>query len=222
MGNLSRFKKLVGNLGKRVYNWRETKESMIFFSFMYETILHEYADLFSGDYEEAMDTYIEMIEPMSMEVVTKLLTEVKVMGVAFKSFITKNLKDLPYIMEMSIHAMFGSWGSKIFGKPILISAMFSDQDVDTIILKIIQCPFCNFTMLNPEQLGTHNYGKLLCLTIEQMLQAVEDFAGNEYKVIGREVKCCLNGDPTGEMRFWLYPPDKLHLMEANEYLKKVK
>ena len=89
MGELGRFKKLLGGFGKRVYNWRETKESMNFLSYMYESIVEEYADIFEGDYEKSMDTLIELVRPMSEEIVSKLLLEVKVMGVPFKSYITK-------------------------------------------------------------------------------------------------------------------------------------
>ena len=55
-----------------------------------------------------------------------------------------------------------------------------------------------------------------------MTQLIQDYANNDYSVVGRETKCFLSGDPHGELRFWLYPPDKLHLMKSNEYLKRIK
>ena len=77
-------------------------------------------------------------------------------------------------------------------------------------------------MIEPERLGAHKYGKLLTLTIEQMIQAIQDYAGNDYKVVARETKCFLNGDFKGEIYVWLYPRDQLELMETNEYLRIIK
>jgi len=222
MGELGRFRKMVGGLGKRVYNWRETKESMNFLSFMYETILEEYAGIFNGDYEKAMDTLINLVAPMSAEVVSKLLFEIKVLGVPFKSLITKDINDLPYIVETTLYAVFGSWSKKVFKKPVLIPASESDQQVNTIYIELTQCPFCCNTIIEPEELGAHKYGKLLTLTIEQMVQAVEDYAGNDYKVVARELKCFLNDDFKGEIYLWLYPRDNLELMETNEYIRAIK
>ena len=222
MGELSRFRKMLGGIGKRVYHWRETKESMNFLSFMYETILEEYADIFNGDYEKSMDTLIDLVAPMSAEVVSKLLFSVKVLGVEFKTLITKDVNDLPYIVETTLFAVFGSWSKKVFKKPVLIPAYMSDQRVDTIVIEMTQCPFCCNTMIPPEKLGAHKYGKLLVLTIEQMVQTMEDYAGNDFQVVGREIKCFHRGDPYGEIRIWYYPRDKLELMESNEFLRDIK
>ncbi|HUX99816.1 MAG TPA: hypothetical protein VMV49_09700 [Candidatus Deferrimicrobium sp.] len=222
MGELGRFKKLLGGLGKRLYNWKETKESMNFLSFMYETILEEYAGIFNGDYETAMDTLIDLVRPMSEEVVSKLLTEVKVLGIPFKTFITQNAGDLPYIISTTLYAVFGAWSEKVFNKPVLIPASESAQRVDTIIITLNMCPFCCNTIIPKQALGTHNYGKLLTLTIEQMVQTMEDYAGNDYMVVARELKCFLNGDSHGELQVWLYPRNQLDLMEQNPYLKSIK
>jgi hypothetical protein len=218
---LSGFKRLIGGLGKRIYNWKETKESMNFMSYMYETILWEYADLFNGNYEKAMDLLIELVKPMCEEVVSKLLGE-SVLGVSFKSLLTKNPTDLTYIVETVLYAVFGSWSEKVFRKPIYLSAEKSDQKVDTIILELTQCPFCCNTIIDPATLTPHKYGKLLVLTIEQMLQATQDYVGTDRTVVAREVRCFLNGDSNGEIRLWLYPKDKLDLMKANNYLTQIK
>lgn len=219
---LSRFKRMLGGLGKRVYNWRETKESMNFLSFMYESIIWEYADIFDGDYEKAMDVLIDLIRPMSEEVVSKLLLEVKVLGVPFKSLISPNLQDLPFVIETALYAVYGSWSKKIFKKPVYVPPEFSPEDVPTVILEYTSCPFCCNTIIPPEKLGAHRYGKLQVITIENMIQAMQDYVGNENQVVGREIKCFLNGDDNGEIRFWLYPKDNLELMESNDYLKTIK
>ncbi len=222
MSELSRFKKFLGGLGKRLYHMRETKESINFLSYMYETILEEYADIFGGDYERSMDHLIELVRPMSEEVIAKLLLEVKVAGVEFKSLITTNIDDWPYLTETVLYAVFGSWAQKVFKKPILIYDTESFEHVHTIILKLNECPFCCNTMIPPKKLGAHKYGKLLCLTIEQMMQCIQDYAGLNFKVVGRETRCYHAGDSEGEMRIWFYPNDDLELMEKNDHLKKIK
>jgi len=219
---LSRFKKMLGGLGKRIYHWRETKESMNFLSYMYETIIQEYADIFDDDYEKSIDTLIEMVRPMTEELVSKLLTEVKVLGVPFSSFLSQNVNDLPFIIETVLFAIFGSWSKSVYKKPILIPAAESKSHVDEIIIQAKQCPFCCNTMILPEKLGMQRYGKFTCLTFEQCIQQVEDYTGNDCEVVGRETQCFLQGDPIGEFRFWLYPRNRLDLKESNEYLKKLK
>jgi len=219
---LSRFKKILGGLGKRIYHWRETKESMNFLSYMYETIIQEYADIFDGDYENSIETLIEMVRPMTEELVSKLLTEVKVLGVPFSSFLTQNVDDLPYILETILYAIFGSWAKEVYKKPVLIPAAESKSQVDEIIIQAMRCPFCCNTMIQPDQLGMQRYGRFTCLTLEQCLQQVEDFVGNDCEVIGRETQCFLQGDSIGEFRFWIYPRNRLDLKESNEYLKKLK
>ncbi len=219
---LSRFKRMLGGLGKRVYNWRESKESMNFLSYMYESIIWEYADIFNGDYEKAMDTLIELIRPMSAEIVSKLLLEVKVMGVPFKSLITPNLEDVPYIIETALYAVFGSWSKIVFDKPIYILAEESPEQVPTYVLNVNECPFCCNTTIPAKNFGAHRYGKLLVLTVEQMNQAMMDYIGNEYQVVARETMCFHNGDPHGEIRVWLYAPDQMHLMDLNNFIKSIK
>lgn len=219
---LSRFKRLIGGLGKRIYNWRETKESMNFLSYMYETIIQEYADIFNGDYGKAIDFLIEIVRPMTEELISKLLTEVKVLGVPFSDFLTQNVNDLPYIVETVLYAIFGSWSKNVYEKPILIPAAQSEQHVDEIVIRYNKCSFCCNTMIPPEKLGKQRYGKFTCLTFEQCIQLAQDYAKREVKVIGRETKCFHQGDQTGEMCFWLYPKDNLQLMESNEFLKKLK
>lgn len=219
---LSRFKKLLGGLGKRIYNWRETKESMNFLSYMYETIIEEYADIFHGDYEKAIDTLIELVRPMTEELISKLLTEVKILGVPFSSFLTQNVNDLPYIVETVLYAIFGSWAPNVYEKPFLIPAAKSDQHVDEIVIRYTKCPFCCNTTIPPEKLGKQRYGKFTCLTFEQCIQLTQDYTSKACTVVGRETRCFLQGDTIGEMRFWIYPNDKLNLMEFNEFLKKIK
>lgn len=97
----------------------------------------------------------------------------------------------------------------------------SYEKVDTIVIHLNNCPFCCNTLIPPEKFGVHKYGKLLCLTIEQMMQLIQDYAGNDYKIVGREINCFLS-DSKGELRFWFYPRDKLNLMEINTYLKQIK
>ena len=70
--------------------------------------------------------------------------------------------------------------------------------------------------------GRHRFGKVLTLTIEQMLQLAQDFLENDFQVVARETKCFHQGDPYGEIQSWMYPRDKLELMDKNPYIKSIK
>ncbi len=226
MGMSKFFKKMLGNVGKRIYNWKAEKQSIHLFSCMVQAIVAEFADIFKGDYEKSMDTLIELVRPMSEEVIATLLLETSVMGIPLKKLITKDTKDLPWIIVIALYAVFGKGSEAIFKKPTLIPKEKSAEQVDTLVIELKKCPFCYSTMFPPDRFGAHRYGKLLTLTIEQMIQVIEDYMKNDFQVVARETKCFHKGDvlsnAMAEIRVWLYPKQQLDLMESNIYLKQIK
>ncbi|MHA1650701.1 MAG: hypothetical protein ACTSYB_10950 [Candidatus Helarchaeota archaeon] len=218
------FWKTLGNIGKRLFYKRETKLSLYLFSAMHHTMIDIMANFYEDNYEDAMESLIDLVKPLSEEIISELLFETSVLGVSFKKIISKfkDPKDFAYIIDMAMYSVWGGGFKKIFSKTKYLSAIESSEKVHTYVLMMKSCPFCFLTMVSPEKFGAYRFGKLLTLTIEQIVQLSQDFLGNNFQVVAREVKCFHQGDPCGEIRIWLYPRDNLQLMESNPYLHQIK
>ena len=224
MGMFTWFWKMLGNLGKRVYYNRETKVSMYLYGAMHQTMIETMADTQDGNFEQAMDVLIDLVKPLSEEIISDMLFETSVMGVQLKNLIKKFRapKDFRFFEDMALYSVFGKWYKKIFANTIYIPPERSEQGVHTYIMRLKKCPFCYTTMIPPEKFGAHRFNKVLTLTVEQMLQLSQDFLENDYHIVAREVKCFHQGDPYGEVQAWMYPRDQLELMDKNPYLKQIK
>jgi hypothetical protein len=224
MGIFKGFWKMLGNLGKRVVYNREMKVSLYLYGAMHHTMIEAMADAHDDNYEAAIDTLIDLVKPMSEEVVSKMLFETSVMGVSLQSLIKKfrKLSDFPFFIDMALYSVFGKWSKKIFAQTKYVPAAQAEQKVDTYVIIMKSCPFCYPTMVPPEKLGKHRFGKVTTLTIEQMTSLALQYVNQDYEVVAREVRCFHRGDTHGEIRVWLYPRDKPHLMKENEYLANIK
>ncbi|HUX98038.1 MAG TPA: hypothetical protein VMV49_00665 [Candidatus Deferrimicrobium sp.] len=224
MGLFNAFWKMLGNIGKRVFNRRETKTSLYLFGAMHHTMIDTIAETCDGNYEEAMDKLIGLVAPTSEEIIYELMFGTAVMGVSFKKLANKfsNPDQYPFLLDFALYAIFGSWCKKIFEKTRYIPASKSEENVETYVVRLKSCPFCYPTMLPPEKFGKHRFGKMIALTIAQMSQQIQTYLGRDVTVLTREVKCFHQGDPYGEIRIWLYPRDQPKLMDQNEYLQKIK
>ncbi len=192
---------------------------------MYQTMIDTMAELKEGDYESAMDELIELVRPSSEEILSALIFETSVWGVKLQNLITKfkSPKDFAYLQDLTLRSVFGKkWVNKIFEKAKYIPAAESEEKVDTYVIKMKSCPFCYPASIPPQKLGKHHFGKFLALTIQQMVQIIQDFFGNEYQVVTRETACFHSGDAYGEIRVWLYPSNKLALMQTNPYIQQIK
>jgi hypothetical protein len=224
MGALTGFWKMLGNIGKRVFFRREPKISLFLTTAMYQTMIDTLAESLGGNYEEAMEILINLTRPLSEEMISNILFGTSVLGIKLKTLLSKfsDFKEFTFFVDLSIYAFFGPSSKEIFGKVRYIPATESEEKVDTYLVRLKSCPFCYPTMVPPEKLGTARFGKTVAVTIEQMIQLSQDFLQHNFQVTARETRCFHHGDPFGEIRVWLYPRDKLDLMQQNAYLKKIK
>ncbi|MHA1379490.1 MAG: hypothetical protein ACTSRG_14045 [Candidatus Helarchaeota archaeon] len=211
MGKLSGFKKMIGSLGKRIFNWKEEKYPINILAVMMEAVVSEYASIHDGDYVAALRNLNEFLGPGGEELVNSMLLDPIVMGMAFKSFMTDDLEDLPWLVQTSMWSLFGKKGYKrIFGgdKGIyLLSASKSEEGVPTIVMNFQKCPFCCNVQITKDELQNEGYGKILEVLFGKMVDVIQESVGNDYKVICKETKCFLLGDDIGEYRIWLYPKE---------------
>lgn len=222
---VSFFWKMLGRIGAGYYYNRETKVSLPLFGAMHHVMIDTIAELSGNDYEQGMDTLVELVRPSSEEIITGIIFETKVLGVEWKSLIErfKGVKEFAFLLDLTLATVWGKkWVKKIFEKTRYLSADECDEKVDTYIIRLKKCPFCYPTSLSPERLGAHRFGKFLTLTIQQMTQIIQNFLENDFEVIARETRCFHQGDPFGELRLWLYPRDQLSLKAANPYIQQIK
>ncbi|MHA1265782.1 MAG: hypothetical protein ACTSRS_11170 [Candidatus Helarchaeota archaeon] len=219
------FWKFLTNIGTNYYYKREPKVSLYLFSAMHQTMIDTIAELSENNYEQAMDTLIELVRPLSEEILSSILFETKVLGIEWKNMIKKFIKpeDYALLLDYTLKSIWGKkWIKEMYIPTQYVTAAESDVGVDTYIIRMKSCPFCYPSTIPPERFGAHRFGKLLTLTIEQMSQLVQDFVGNDVEVVARETRCFHHGDPYGEIRVWFYPRSQPHLKNNNPYLTKIK
>lgn len=222
MARLSKFKKMVGNLGKKLYYMKEPKYPINILAVMEEGVIEEYALINNKDYEKGLKELENFLNPAAEQLMTALLLNPAVGGIAFKSFMTKELEDIPWLMGTLLFAMFGKKAyNTIFGKRgfKLIFADESEEKVPTVVVTWQKCPFCCNVKITKEDLKSENYGKIIEVLLSQTVELVEEFVENKYKVICKETKCFLRGDSVGEYRIWLYPEEEFEeKIKLNKYI----
>jgi hypothetical protein len=161
---------------------------------------------------------------LSEEMISNILFGTTIMGMQLKTLLSKftDLKEFTYFVDLALYSFFGDWAKKLFGPVQYIPAEASEEKVDTYMLRMKACPFCYPTMIPPEKFGAARFGKTVVVTVEQMIQLSQDFLQHDFEVVARETRCFHHGDPFGEIRVWLYPRNKLELMQENSYLRKIK
>ena len=223
MGKLSGFKKFVGNLGRKIFYWKEEKYPINILAVMMEAVITEYAKIHDGNYVIALENLDEILGPAGEDLVHSMLLEPIVMGRAFSDFMTDDLDDLPWLISTSLYALFGNKGYKIiFGKKgvNLLSETESEEGVTTLVLTFQKCPFCANVSVTQEDLGDKSYGVILESLFGKMVEVIQESVGNDYRVFSLETKCFLRGDDVGEYRIWLYPGDATEeQIRSNPFLK---
>ncbi|MHA1383381.1 MAG: hypothetical protein ACTSR3_06465 [Candidatus Helarchaeota archaeon] len=225
MGKLSGFKKMVGNMGKRIFNMKEEKYPINILAVMMEAVISEYATIHEGDYIAALRDLDEFLGPGGEELVSSMLLDPIILGIAFKSFMTDDIEDLSWLIQTAMWSLFGKKGyKKIFGKKgiFLLSAEESEEGVPTLVLQFQKCPFCCNVQISKEELQDQGYGKILEVLFGKMAEIIQESVGSNYKVFCKETKCFLLGHDVGEFRIWLYPKENIkEKIKENPYLKDI-
>ncbi|MHA1129448.1 MAG: hypothetical protein ACTSRC_18830 [Candidatus Helarchaeota archaeon] len=204
------FRKLLAKIGKRVY-WKISKKMNLWMlSSMAYGVTKKYEEIFEGDTGKAVDTFTEQFISGANSIMYELLPRMKV-------FFSKSLDDLEFLTDVAMYVIMGPKWKQFFGKPQFIPADDTADGVPKLIIRFIRCVLC--TGLRPgididhSKLKKNSYGELLARALVALMQMIQDYVGNDYKLDVKEVKCRLRGDEWGEGVVFFFPKNDTSITE---------
>ena len=205
---ISWFKKVLAGLGKRLYFRREPKMNIMLLAVIVRSVINEFKE-FYGDWEAAFSRLDAAVAEESKNIIAEMIDQPILFGVGLRTMLSRSLEDIPFLVKMTFWVMAGKNSKKIFGEPLLIPAEESPEKVPKIIIPIKKCMMCaGLTTVDPTEFkDDRNYFDYVAAVLAGTMGHIEEYVGNEYKVVGKETKCFLRGDDQGELTVWFYPKE---------------
>ncbi len=202
---LNLFQKLLGKLGKHYYWSKSRKMNLWMLSSMAYGVTKKYEEIYEGDTGLAVDTFTNHFVNGARAIMFEMQDRIRLLY-------SKSLKDLEFLAKTALFVILGPDWNKFLSEPTFIPAEKTPEGIPQFRITIPVCALC--TGLRPgidlaiTKLRKHTYGELLAAALASLLQAVQDYVGNEYNLEIKETKCILLGDPQGEAIVYFYPKDK--------------
>lgn len=200
------FGKLLAKIGKHYYWWRARKMNGLLMSLNYlecVRITYEYHD---NNLPAALQTFKELGRSAGESVIYEFLD-------AGKRIFSKNLDDLPIILESAWYIFMGDHisGAKI------VPASPSEDLPQRMIWRVKNCVFCaglkedDSIIVNKETMDwVHTrltWGSVVSGVMESALQAILDYVELPYAIAVEESGCIMKGDPFSEYTAYFWPKE---------------
>ncbi|MHA1793958.1 MAG: hypothetical protein ACTSVI_15055 [Promethearchaeota archaeon] len=197
------FKKKVASIGKHIYYWKLKKINLYAVNSMLRNLVHLYGELNDGDYAKGIRELAAQIEMESQNFISEMIDEPILLGVTMSSVMSKSVEDVVFFATLMFWSMLGKDYKEIWAEP----TMKTEEDgTVVIVMQQKKCLFCaEESKLTREQLGDFTTGEILASMFKGILQAVQNYVGNDYEVTARETKCFMRGDNMGEITVWFTP-----------------
>ena len=200
------FKKILAKLGKRIF-WRfmTRKMNLWMLSSMAFGVTKKYEEIYEGDTGLAVDTFTQQFIHGAESIMYGLMDTLKI-------FFSKSLDDMEFLSDTAMYVILGSKWKDFFGTPQFIKAEEAEDGVAKLVMRFQRCVLC--TGLRPgididhTKLRENSYGELLARALTALLQMIQDYVGNKYRLEVKETKCRLRGDLYGEGVIYFYPKEE--------------
>jgi predicted hydrocarbon binding protein len=208
---LSGFRRGMAGFGKRLAYRTMKKSSFLFIIDLSNVVVDTFSDIY-GSRSAGIKKYAEIIRAEAISVIADIIETPLLFGISMRSFLSKNLKDFAFIIELVFYTVLGEKWAYFVTKPEYLPAELSAEKVPKFIIKILHCPLCYNTTKEKEDASklesgiTH--GTWFAKLLEGILQGLIDYVGLKYKVNCEETQCFLNGYDYGELTYTLYPIEK--------------
>jgi len=208
---LSGFRKGMAGLGKRLAYRTMKKTSFLLIADLCNVVIDTFSEIY-GSRSLGIKKYAEIIRQESIGVTADIIETPILFGISMRSFLSKNLKDFVFIIELIFYTVLGEKWSYFVTKPEYLPAELSWRKQPQFIIKIIHCPFCYNIIKEKEDASklesgiTH--GTWFAKLLEGIMQGLLDYIGLEYRVNCEETQCFLKGYDYGEIIYTLYPTEK--------------
>lgn len=197
------FRKKIAGLGKRIYFRKSKKINLFSVNCMTRHLLKTYAEINNGNYELGLRDFCAQIEEESKNIIAEMIETPILFGISMKSVMSKSPEDLAFISALTLWAVLGKEYQELWSEPKLV---IEENGVLKLTMREQICLFCTEEReLTQNDLGDANLGDILASIFKGIIQALEEYVGNEYEITARETKCLLRGDTYGEITLWLKP-----------------
>ncbi|NVM52919.1 MAG: hypothetical protein HWN66_04390 [Candidatus Helarchaeota archaeon] len=205
---LSGIRKRVAGIGKRLAYRKMKKTSFLLIADLCNVVIDKFSDLY-GSRSAAIKKFAEICKEESIRVTADIIETPVLFGISLRSFLSRNLTDFRFIIELIYHIVLGSKWPYFLAKPEYIPAELTADRVNKYLLKILHCPFCyNITKAKEDidelEPGV-THGTWFAKLLQGIMQGIVDYLGMQYDVNCEETQCLMSGYEYGEMIYTLYP-----------------
>ncbi len=195
------FRRLLIGLGKRIYYRKSEKVNVLGVNLMLREVIRQYERITGGEnMSSALKTFQDQVAITAHEVITNLIHEPIMAGIAMSYALSRDIKDGPFTIQALIYGMIGKNFKKTFQYPEL--KLNPDGTGQFIIrTKGPSCILCSGARdINPDDLGESDYGNILATLFGTIIDEAWKYLESPYNMLSaKETKCILRGDPYGEI-----------------------
>ena len=201
----------MAGIGKRLAYRMMKKTSFLLITDLCNVVIDKYSEIY-GSRSAGIRKYAAIIREEAIGVTADIVETPILFGISMRSFLSKNLKDLSFIIELVFYTVLGEKWSYFMAKPEYIPAELSWKKLPQYILKIVHCPFCySITKENEDASQLESgvtHGTWFAKLLEGIMQGIVDYMGLGYRVDCEETQCFMTGHDHGELIYTLHPMEK--------------
>lgn len=199
------FKNMLGGLGKRFVRRTQKKMNTLFLSITileYTRVLVEF--LHDGNLEAALEDFHYTGKVTGKGIIDKHLD-------AARYILSKSLEDSPRMARIFWYIAMGEDVPERNIRFVRKGAEGNEYDMLTWTFE--RCIFCATSteetniIINKETMGDQTWGSQCAGIFESIMQAVQDNVGNNYRILIKETKCIMKGDPKNEYVMLFIPKE---------------
>ncbi len=201
------FTRILAKLGQRIIFNTSQRVNLYTTALIVQETLKLFIEIF-GDFETGVAEFNDALTTGVREMIAEMLDEPIMLGVGLKDVISRTPSDTISAVTVGFWALMGGESKKLIEKPVWIPAEEAEDNIAKLVIGIKTCPFCcNMNNIESELKEIH-YGDFFALMIGGIIQEIEDYVGNEFKIVAKETKCFMRGDDKGELTLYFYPKEK--------------
>ncbi|MFX1452182.1 MAG: hypothetical protein ACFFCM_15200 [Promethearchaeota archaeon] len=202
---LSWFRKRLADIGKRIYYHKTEKLNFYIVNLMVNHIIKAFAEIL-GDYEKALDEIENMVKVEAKNILVEIIEKPIFLGKSMKMIISKDINDIAFLASTTFFGLLGKNYKTFFEEPEFST---DSKGVGKLVLRMKKCPICaGVRHVTQEKLGKKTLGGFLAILSGEIVELIQEYVGNPYRIESKETKCFMKGDPYGEIVIMMYPKEE--------------
>lgn len=198
------FQKFLAEVGKRLMWWRAEKMDLYVLALMARETVIKYREILNGDLHQAANTLKEQFASSARTYLQTFMSQLKLI-------VSKDLKDMEFMSEVSLYSILGPDYRKFFTNVKYVPAddPTNAEKLHKFVTIIPKCVMCSVIRdLKVEEYQDTNYGEIIANALGSLLELIFDYIELPYTVEVKETRCFMRGSPYGEVVMFLHEKKK--------------